>query len=109
MTLWWDWKTGQRLALFAAMFVIAAIPWLFLGWVPNQLGAFVGGTAFLAIPQMIGWLLFVGLRTGRMPSAYGRSESRTDSPTWFWITAAGYGGLLLLFAWVIVGVVLLGF
>jgi hypothetical protein len=91
------------------MWFVAAIPWLLLGWVPNQLGAFVGGTAFVAIPQMIGWLLFVGLRTGRMPSAYGRSESRTDSPRWFWIIGGGYVVLLLLFAWVIVGVVLLGF
>ena len=69
----------------------------------------LGGTAFLFIPQMVGWLLFVGLATGRMPSAYGRSELRTASPTWFWITGAGYVGLLLFFLWVIIGVVILGF
>jgi hypothetical protein len=104
--LWWDWDTRQRLCLLAAMLAIAATPWLLLGWVPNEWGAFVGGTAFLAIPQMIVWALFVGLRTGRMPSAYGRSELRAKTPTWFWLTGALYGGLLLLFLWIFLGVVM---
>ena len=91
------------------MVAIGATPWLLLGWVPNELGAFMGGTAFLAIPQMIAWALFVGLRTGRMPSAYGRSELRAKSPAWFWITGAGYAAILLFFIWIVVGVVILGF
>lgn len=92
----------------AVVLAIAAAPWLALGWLPNEIGAFLGGTAFLAIPQMIAWYLFVGLRTGRMPSAYGRSEKRAESPTWFWIIGGGYTALLLLFLWIIVGVVILG-
>jgi hypothetical protein len=59
--------------------------------------------------MMLGWSLFVGLKTGRMPSAWGRSELRAESPTWFWITGAGYAGLLLLFLWLIIGVVIFGF
>jgi hypothetical protein len=90
------------------MLAIGAIPWLLLGYVPNELGAFVGGTLFLAIPQMIAWALFVGLRTGRMPSAYGKSELRAETPARFWLTGALYGGLLLLFLWIIVGVAMGG-
>lgn len=107
--LWCDWSRSKRLSLLGAMLAIAAMPWLFLGWLPDQWGAFVGGTAFLTIPQIVAWMLFVGLRTGRMPSAYGRSELRAETPTWFWITAAGYAALLFLFVWIIVGVVILGF
>jgi hypothetical protein len=94
--------------LFAAMLAIAAIPLLLLGWMPNEWGAVIRGIAFLAIPQLIAWALFVGLRTGRMPSAYGRSELRAERPTWFWLTGALYGGLLLLFMWIILGVVVGG-
>lgn len=75
-----------------------------LGWLPNEWGAFVGGTAFLTIPQVVAWILFVGLKTGRMPSAYGRSELRAETPTWFWSTAAMYAVLLLLILWVILAV-----
>ena len=107
--IWWDWKANQRVALMAAMLIVAAIPLILLGGFTNDWRALLGGIAFLFIPQIVGWLLFVGLRTGRMPSAYGRSELRADSPRWFWITGAGYAGLLLLFVWAIVGVVILGF
>jgi hypothetical protein len=106
--LWWDWSTRQRLGLLAAMVAIAATPWLLLGWLPNEWGAFLGGTSFLAIPQMIAWCLFVGLKTGRMPSAYGRSELRAASPRWLWLTGGLYAGLLLLFLWVILAVVMDG-
>lgn len=105
---WWDWSTRQRLALLAGMLAIAATPWLLLGWVPNEWRAFIGGTAFLAIPQIMAWLLFVGLRTGRMPSAYGRSERRAESPIWFWMTGSLYAGLVLLFVWAIFGVAIGG-
>ena len=91
--LWWDWNTRQRLALLVVMLAVGAIPSLVLERL-KELGVILGGTAFLAIPQMIGWSLFVGLHTGRMPSAYGRSEKRDQSPTWFWITGAGYASTL---------------
>jgi hypothetical protein len=94
--LWWDWNIRQRLALLGAMIALGAIPWLALGELKEP-GVILGGTAFLAIPQMTGWALYVGLHTGRMPSAYGRSERRDQSPTWFWITGAGYVAILLLF------------
>jgi len=85
------------------MFVVAAFPWVILGWLPRQIGAFIGGTAFLLIPQIIGWFLIVGLMTGRIP-ARGASETRSTSPTWFWIIAAMYSALLILFAWIIISV-----
>ena len=105
--LWWDWNTRQRLALLAVMLAVGAIPWLVLGGFKEP-GVILGGTAFLAIPQMMGWALFVGLHTGRMPSAYGRSEKRDQSPTWFWITGAGYAAILLLYVCMIAGFVILG-
>ena len=95
------------MALMAGMLVVAAIPLIF-GGLTSGWGALLGGTAFLFIPQVVAWLLFVGLTTGRMPSAYGRSELRAELPRWFWITGAGYAGLLLFFVWIIVGVVILG-
>jgi hypothetical protein len=100
--LWWDWNTWKRLALLTAMLTLAATPCLLLGWL-NEWRAFVGGTAFLAIPQIVAWNLFVGLKTGRMPSAYGRSELRAESPTWFWLTGSLYAALVLLFLWAILG------
>lgn len=103
--LWWDWTGRQRLALLAAMLAIAAAPWLWLGWLPDQWAAFAGGTAFLTIPQLVGWFLFVGLRTGRMP-VRGGVEARRDSQTWFWMVAAIYGALLLLFLWAILALLI---
>lgn len=107
--IWWDWNTSQRVALMAAMLVVAAVPMLLLGGFTSDWRALLGGTALLFIPQILGWLLFVGITTGRMPSAYGRSELRAEAPRWFWITAAGYAGLLIFFVWIMVGVVILGF
>ena len=98
--LWWDWTGAQRLRLMAVMLGMAAIPWVLLGWFTHQWRALPGGTALLLMPQVIAWLLFVGLKTGRMPIR-GGSESRAGTPAWFWITAAIYGALLLLFIAVI--------
>ena len=106
--IWWDWKTSQRLLLVAAMLVVAAVPTILLAGFTNNLRAVMGGTAFFFIPQMMGWVLFVGLTTGRMPTGYGRSALRTESPASFWITGAVYAGVLLFFVWIIVGVIILG-
>lgn len=103
--LWWDWNTRQRLALFAAMLALAATPCLLLSW-SNDWRAFVGGTAFFALPQIFAWCLFVGLKTGRMPSAYGRSELRAETPTWFWLTGALYAAPLLVFLWAVLVVLI---
>jgi hypothetical protein len=89
------------------MLTVAATPWLLFGFLPYNsynLGVVAGGTAFLAIPQIVAWFLFVGLRTGRMP-VRGGSEDRTASPTWFWITAAMYAALVALFLWFIIAVI----
>ena len=94
--LWWDWKTSQRLAVLAVMLVLAATPWLWISISMGDWRGFLGGTAFLLIPQLIGWLLFVGLKTGRMPTR-GAPELRAESPTWFWTIAAMYAGLLVVF------------
>ncbi len=101
--IWWDWKTSQRLTLMTAMLAVAAIPLTLVGVFTNDWWALLGGTGFLFIPQIMGWMLFVGLKTGRMPSAYGRSELRAETPTWFWLTGGLYAGLLLLFLWIISG------
>ncbi|AMG76486.1 MULTISPECIES: hypothetical protein [Sphingopyxis] len=98
---WWDWTTKQKLLLLAAMLAIAAAPWMLLGWFPGELGAFVGGTSFLMIPQLVGWLLVVGLKTGRMPMPYGNNEDRESSPVAFWIVAAGYAALCAYAIWII--------
>jgi hypothetical protein len=106
--IWWDWKTSQRLALMTAMLAIATIPWMLIGVFTNDWRGMLGGTPFFFIPQIVGWLLFIGLRTGRMPSAYGRSELRTAAPTWFWLTGCLYAVLLSLSLWIIFGVVVGG-
>ena len=103
--LWWDWNGRQRLAVLSAMLAVAATPCVLLGWLDDW-RAFVGGTAFLAIPQIVAWCLFVALKTGRMPSAYGRSELRAASPTWFWLTGGIYAALLLAFLWATLGMFL---
>ncbi|MBU6267165.1 MAG: hypothetical protein KGN34_06470 [Sphingomonadales bacterium] len=87
---------------------IAAAPWVLIGWSTRDWRGLIGGTAFLFIPQIVGWLLLVGLATGQMPSAYGRSESRDASPTWFWLIGAAYAGLVLFFLYIVLGVVLVG-
>ena len=102
--LWWDWTAKRRPSLLAIMLTIAAAPLLLVGGFANDWRAFLGGTAFLAIPQIVGWFLFVGLRTGRMPARYG-AELRSDSPIWFWIIAAMYAAIVVLFLWIILAVV----
>lgn len=98
LMLWWDWDARQRIGLFAAMLGIAATPCILLGWAtPAHWRAFVGGTAFLLGPQILAWVLFVGLRTGRMPTAYGGSELRNERPIWYWLMGAVYGAVVLLF------------
>ena len=97
--LWWDWNTSKRLRLLAMLLGVAAIPSFLMCRTINDWRPALPAIAFFAIPLMVGWLLFVGLKTGRMPSAYGRSELRAASPRWFWITGSLYGGLLLLFLW----------
>lgn len=94
--LWWDWNGKQRLLLFAAMLGCATVPLLLMGWPLSEWRAYIGGIAFLLIPQLVGFYLFVGLNTGRMPARAG-SESRVDSPTWFWIIAAGYAAVVATF------------
>jgi hypothetical protein len=106
--LWWDWRTKQRLALMAGMCGVAAIPWLIIGRASEDWRALVGGTAFLFIPQIVGWLLYVGLATGRMPSGYGHSELRDTSPRAFWLTGGLYAGLLLLSLYIILSVMIGG-
>ena len=101
--LWWDWNAKQRLSVLAAILTVAALPWLAIGWLTNDWRAFLGGTAFLAIPQMVAWFLFVGLRTGRIPTRFG-SEIRSDSPAWFWIIAAMDVAIVLFFLWIILAV-----
>lgn len=68
----------------------------------------MGGAAFLFIPQIIGWVLYVGLAACRMPSAYGQSEIRNAYPRWFWLMGSLYAGPLLLFLDIILSVVLGG-
>ena len=87
------------------MLALASLPWLLLGWLPGEWGAFIGGTSFLAIPQMVGWLLFVGLKTGIMPEC-ARKVDRQVSPREFWVVAASYGVVLLVYAWIITMVLL---
>lgn len=96
--LWWEWSAGRRLSFISVMLGIAAAPWIAIGITTKDWRGLIGGTAFLFIPQIVAWMLFVGLKTGRMPSAYGRSETRTESPRWFWITGATYSGLLAFYA-----------
>jgi hypothetical protein len=90
------------------MLGIAAIPWIAVGWFPSDWQALLGGTALLFIPQIVGWFLFVGLTTGRMPSARGSSELRTESPAWFWLAGGLYAGFLLFLLGMTVGVLLDG-
>ena len=102
--VWWDWNTKQRLGLLVLMLIAAAAPLVALGWLPNEWQAFIGGLSFLLIPQIVGWFLFVGLRTGRIPSRYG-SEYRNEAPVAFWMTVAIYALLVTAFLWFILAVV----
>jgi hypothetical protein len=54
-----------------------------------MIGVVIGGCAFLAIPTIVGWLLFTGLQRGVMRSRFG-TYSRATEPTWFWVTAGEY-------------------
>jgi hypothetical protein len=109
VVIWWDWKTSQRLALVGAMLGVAALPFILIGVFAKDWRGFAGGPFFLFIPQLLGWMLYVGLRTGRLPTGHGRSESRSETPIWFWVTAGAYAALMLLILWFVLGVVILGF
>ncbi|GHD02181.1 hypothetical protein [Novosphingobium pokkalii] len=97
--LWWDWSWKQRGGTLACFFAIAIMPFLIFGGSSFGWRAMIGGTAFLLIPQIVGWLLFVGLKTGIMP-ARGAKVERNNSPVGFWTLAAAYGGLLAMYGWI---------
>ena len=93
---WWDWNSKRKISVVGVMLAIAVTPWFLLGWFPDEIGALIGGTAFLMLTQLFGLLLLIGLRTGRMPVAYGGSEDRESSPVAFWIITAMYAVVLAL-------------
>ena len=91
--IWWDWTWPQRVALLTAYVGIAALPGalaMITGSWPLDWRALLGSSAFLFIPLLLGTMLFVGLRTGKMPSR-GQPVIRATSPFWFWMTGALYG------------------
>lgn len=106
--IWWNWTASQRRTLIAAMLALAASPWVIIGYFLRDWRAAAGGTALLFIAQMLAWLLFVGLATGRMPSGYGRAERRSETPIWFWATGIAYASVLLMILWMLVVTVSLG-
>ncbi len=109
--LWWDWTWRHKLILVATMPIVAAIACLLLGFPPTG-GAFVGGVAFLTIPQLCGWMLYVGLRTGRI-QARGDTMSRADAPFGFWFTVTSYFAVFIVYVglllWVAIDGLLHGF
>lgn len=106
--LWWDWTTRQRLALLATILGLSALTWVFLGVFPTSsynLGVLIGGTAFLSVVQLVGWAIFVGLRTGRFPTSSG-GEYRATSPAWFWATVCTYSALLMFMVGLLLAAIL---
>ena len=97
---WWDWTGKKRIEALLVMVGVAATPWFLLGWLPKQIGAFVGGTAFLLIPQLMAFFLLIGFKSGVMPMRGGKAV-RTESPISFWFAALCYGGLLVFTLWII--------
>jgi hypothetical protein len=55
----------------------------------------IAGIASGALPLWLGWLLVTGLRRGVI-RASGPSYSRATQPKQFWIVAATYAGMTLL-------------
>jgi hypothetical protein len=98
---WWDWSWKQKGGTLACFFVIAIVPVLIFGGALGGWRAVFGGSAFLLIPQIVGWLLFVGLKTGIMPARVGKID-RNSSPFWFWMIAVTYAGLLVFYGWIFV-------
>ena len=92
---YWDWKPSQRWTVVLAMVGVSALPGIWFGLLSNW-RALVGSVAFLTIPQIVGFLLFVGLKTGVMPQR-GRRVSKAESPIEFWITGGLYVALLVLY------------
>ena len=100
---WWDWTGKQRFMVLLVMLCIAAAPWILLGWLPREIGAFVGGTAFLMIPQLMAFFLLIGFKSGVMPMRGGKA-ARKDEPISFWFAASCYGALLAFTLWFILTV-----
>lgn len=91
--VWWDWTWRQRIALLTAYVGIAALPGALVmttGSWPFDWRALLGSCAFLFIPLLLGTMLFVGLRTAKMPSR-GQSVISAASTFGFWMTGALYG------------------
>src|SRR4051812_30487408 len=94
--VWWSWGIGRKVALFAAMAGLSASAvWWFLrpGLTPAVM---IGGISFLTIPQLLAWISFVGLRTGKLPQR-GRVVKRADEPVEFWLMMAIQGALAAVF------------
>jgi hypothetical protein len=105
--IYWSWGTGRKRALVASMVGLSATTLLILGWsLERSLLAWrtlLIGISVLTIPQIVAFLLFVGLRTGMMPQR-GRRVSRTEHPIDFWMTAGGYGIVLAMYIFFGLGV-----
>ena len=83
------------------MLGVAATGGLLFGSATREWTAAFGAAALLALPQLAGWQLFVGLRTGRIPTR-GRQkgyESRADDPIWFWLNVSGHIAVLITLCW----------
>ena len=98
---WWGWSNKQKWSLIAAMLSVAAMGGLLFGWATREWTAAFGATALLALPPLVGWQLFVGLWTGRIPARgyQKRYVSRTDDPVWFWLDVSGHIAVLIALCW----------
>jgi len=99
--LWWGWSDKQKWSLIAAMLGAAATGGLWFGWATREWTAALGATALLALPPLVGWQLFVGLWTGRLPARGfpDRYVSRADDPVWFWLNVVGHTAVLIVMCW----------
>ncbi|WP_409602065.1 hypothetical protein [Brevundimonas sp.] len=104
--LWWSWSNKQKWTLIAAMLGVAAISGLLFGWATREWKAALGVTWFLLLPPLVGWQLFIGLWTGRIPARGTRKryESRADDPVWFWLNVGGHIAVLIVMCWFAFGV-----
>ena len=94
--IWWDWGLRRKTALLGGMifFPLAGVVWVF--GLHTDLGTILGGVSFLFIPELMAWMLFVGLRTGFMPQR-GAKVIRATQPVEFWVTAVAYAVIFVMF------------
>ncbi len=100
--IWWGWTNARQWAFLGGLYAVGTLPGLLLALIvdiADEWQLVLGSGLLFLLPLMLCWYLFVGLRTGRIPTRFG-SDDRQTSPLSFWLQVVLYAGALAYLVWI---------